>query len=372
MVACLLSTASSAGEPEKQIAYIKGHVVEDAKIATDPRRRLEIIRNDANWWKWQADQCAHHSRNAKACVAETLALRRAIIDAQSDGPPLSASRYADAGYYSFPKNPPEDWWGVVLWSAEKRPADTSFRSEVMVDNHGNPKILTMTGSGRNWDSNDAALIDAFSRHVEQTYASAPDLWGNLESRKQAWLRLGLTPLRNVSGAPPLPSKALRISPSLDVFNEPYGCMDLLSFGTVYWFHDVREKMNEGKLWPEIADLPGAHVFERFEKRETNRFNGRCDQDTSSTITADFLPMEIEFWGRFPDGTILTTLTSYHPHHEGDKYIVRFRPDFTSPFFYGWRRLFVVPDTILPLTVSDQEAVSKIIDQLLDAAVKQQE
>jgi hypothetical protein len=83
-------------------------------------------------------------------------------------------------------------------------------------------------------------------------------------------------------------------------------------------------------------------------------------------------MQIAFWGRFPDSTILATLSSYRPQHEGEKYLVRFRPDLTSPFFYGWRRLFVIPDTMLPSSYRDETEVAKIIDPILDAAVKQQE
>jgi hypothetical protein len=43
-------------------------------------------------------------------------------------------------------------------------------------------------------------------------------------------------------------------------------MDLLSFNSFYWLHDVKEKTEEGRFWPEVLVIPAVHVFERFPNK----------------------------------------------------------------------------------------------------------
>lgn len=115
--------------------------------------------------------------------------------------------------------------------------------------------------------------------------------------------------------------------------------------------------------------PGYDVFERLRKPHTFHYGDfpRC-ASSSPTWTADFRTLNTQFLGWTPDGTLIAII--------GQRYVVRLRPDFTSPFLKGRSDLVVVPEAAVD-RLSDADGgpsgpvVLRAVNTLINNAVKAQ-
>lgn len=107
---------------------------------------------------------------------------------------------------------------------------------------------------------------------------------------------------------------------------------------------VRHAIEYGK-YGESYRFPGRYIVARLPHPKSFPYNRpRCANGEGDKWSADFEPLFTQFVSEVSDGTFLAIV--------GGRYVVRFRPDLTSPFFVGRSDVVVVP----------QDAVDRLSDE----------
>jgi uncharacterized protein len=116
--------------------------------------------------------------------------------------------------------------------------------------------------------------------------------------------------------------------------------------------------------PLYTTLIGRYFIQRLSRPKSFEYNHpRCANGYGDTWTADFEPLSTEFRGQLSDGTFLALI--------GDRYLVRFRGDMTSPFFEGRTDLVSVPETELDRLSSDDGPSLRAVKAVIDDTARRQ-
>jgi uncharacterized protein len=329
-------------------ASVEARVNDLIKMEDDPIHREQIGRDQREWRsllfrKFESLQITSRNQDAvRDQIHKAYAFRSAQLALLENHEPVITP---------LPIALPSNWWGTDLLTAlgrddlEVSQAFATSSKSLVLELWPRTEIVkesrTAPGQAK------FILVEMVSGRILADDKNRPDLFGTRAAAERA--RLGLTSLGFSIGGQAL---STQLSVTTVSSNCPGPLREAIQYDVV----------------GQYDSLPGRYVVARLAHPTSFDYNRpRCANGEGDSWTADFMPLYTQFLGRLADDTILTVI--------GGRYVVRFRPDLTSPFFDGRSELVLVDqDALDRLSDADGgpsgpvalQAVEKVIDEAAQA------
>lgn len=273
-----------------------------AERAVTPAHRF-MIREDQSAWRVNImggayEACAVDPNGCIAWITDQLKARHAQLEFFNAKPGLAPT---------LAVNLPPDWWGVDIASLAQ--GEKLYLEYVLTDSDGRI-VLALDDGNRQW-----RFIDAVSGNPLRTMKR------EFEPPASLFDRLGYKYQKPTIS---------RLDQSTDI--------------TLRSHDDSCEPPLNGWIG-QIADQHGLLansrlVFRRLESPGDFHEGVRCEDGIETILwAADFENLIPWNMARLPDGTVLI---QYRGQKLDTAYLVRFRPDLTSPFFEGRSDIVLIP------------------------------